>query len=115
MAMPIIFLLMAGLYLAFAVIRAPNSSFAFWVSMFPFFAPITMMVRIVSQTPPVLADRFVARYWLPDRVAIALASVENLSHRYVDVWEESFDTGSNTLGAPSLERTTGTKKSETRA
>lgn len=52
MAMPVIFLLMAGLYLAFPVIRAPNSSFAFWVSMFPFFAPITMMVRIVSQTPP---------------------------------------------------------------
>jgi ABC-2 type transport system permease protein len=52
MAMPIVFLLMAGLYLAFPVIRAPNSSFAFWVSMVPFFAPITMMVRIVSQTPP---------------------------------------------------------------
>jgi ABC-2 type transport system permease protein len=52
MAMPVVFLLMAGLYLAFPVIRAPNSSFAFWVSMFPFFAPITMMVRIVSQTPP---------------------------------------------------------------
>jgi len=53
MAMPVIFMLMAGLYLAFPVIRAPNSSFAFWVSMVPFFAPITMMVRIVSQTPPV--------------------------------------------------------------
>ena len=52
MAMPVIFLLMAGLYLAFAVVRAPNSSFAFWVSMVPFFSPITMMVRIVSQTPP---------------------------------------------------------------
>jgi ABC-2 type transport system permease protein len=52
MAMPVVFLLMAGLYMAFPVIRAPNSSFAFWVSMFPFFAPITMMVRIVSQTPP---------------------------------------------------------------
>jgi len=52
MALPVIFLLVAGLYLAFAVIRAPNSSFAFWVSMVPFFAPITMMVRIVSQTPP---------------------------------------------------------------
>jgi len=52
MAMPVVFLLMAGLYLAFPVIRAPNSSFAFWVSMFPFFSPITMMVRIVSQTPP---------------------------------------------------------------
>lgn len=52
MAMPIVFLLMAGLYMAFPVIRAPNSSFAFWVSMVPFFSPITMMVRIVSQTPP---------------------------------------------------------------
>lgn len=52
MAMPVIFLLMAGLYMAFPVIRSPNSSFAFWVSMVPFFAPITMMVRIVSQTPP---------------------------------------------------------------
>jgi ABC-2 type transport system permease protein len=52
MAMPVVFMLVAGLYLAFPVIRAPNSSFAFWVSMVPFFAPITMMVRIVSQTPP---------------------------------------------------------------
>ncbi|HEV7683552.1 MAG TPA: ABC transporter permease [Pyrinomonadaceae bacterium] len=52
MAMPIVFMLMAGLYLAFPVIRAPNSSFAFWVSMVPFFSPITMMVRIVSQQPP---------------------------------------------------------------
>ncbi len=52
MAMPVVFTLMAALYMAFPVIRAPNSSFAFWVSMFPFFAPITMMVRIVSQTPP---------------------------------------------------------------
>jgi ABC-2 type transport system permease protein len=52
MAMPVVFLLMAGLYMAFPVIRAPNSSFAFWVSMVPFFAPITMTVRIVSQTPP---------------------------------------------------------------
>ena len=52
MAMPVVFLLVAGLYLAFPVIRAPNSSLAFWVSMVPFFAPITMMVRIVSQKPP---------------------------------------------------------------
>jgi ABC-2 type transport system permease protein len=52
MAMPVVFLLMAGLYMAFPVIRAPNSSLAFWVSLVPFFSPITMMVRIVSQTPP---------------------------------------------------------------
>jgi ABC-2 type transport system permease protein len=52
MAMPVVFLLMAGLYMAFPVIRAPNSSFAFWVSLVPFFSPITMMVRIISQRPP---------------------------------------------------------------
>jgi ABC-2 type transport system permease protein len=52
LAMPVVFLLMAGLYMAFPVIRSPNSSFAFWVSMFPFFSPITMIVRIVSQQPP---------------------------------------------------------------
>lgn len=52
MAMPIVFLLMAGLYMAFPIIRSPNSSFAFWISMVPFFAPITMLVRILSQTPP---------------------------------------------------------------
>jgi ABC-2 type transport system permease protein len=51
-ALPIIFLLMIGFYLSFAVMRSPNSSFAFWVSMVPFWAPITMMVRIVSGQPP---------------------------------------------------------------
>ncbi|HEY0077288.1 MAG TPA: ABC transporter permease [Pyrinomonadaceae bacterium] len=51
-ALPIIFLLVIAFYLAFPVIRSPNSSFAFWVSMFPFFSPITMLVRIVTQTPP---------------------------------------------------------------
>src|SRR5207245_10648953 len=38
MAMPVIFLLMAGLYLALAVVRSPNSSFAFLVSIVPFFS-----------------------------------------------------------------------------
>ncbi len=52
LAMPVVFVLMAGLYMAFPVIRSPNSSFAVWVSMVPFFAPITMVVRIVSQPPP---------------------------------------------------------------
>ena len=51
--MPIILMLVIGFYLAFPVIRSPDSSFAFWVSMFPFFSPIVMLVRIVSQTPPV--------------------------------------------------------------
>lgn len=51
-ALPVIFLLMIGFYMAFPVMRSPNSSFAFWVSMFPFWSPITMMVRIVTQQPP---------------------------------------------------------------
>lgn len=53
LAMPIVLLLVFGFYLAFPVIRSPSSPLAFWVSMVPFFAPITMIIRIVSQTPPV--------------------------------------------------------------
>ncbi|HEX8722494.1 MAG TPA: ABC transporter permease [Pyrinomonadaceae bacterium] len=52
LSMPIILLLVAGFYMAFPVIRSPNSPFAFWVSLVPFFAPITMLTRIVSQQPP---------------------------------------------------------------
>jgi ABC-2 type transport system permease protein len=52
LAMPIIFMLIAGFLLVIPIIRSPNSSFAFWVSMVPFFAPITMLVRVVTQTPP---------------------------------------------------------------
>jgi len=52
LAFPVIMLLMSGIYLAFPVIRSPNSAFAFWVSMVPFFSPIAMLVRIVTETPP---------------------------------------------------------------
>jgi ABC-2 type transport system permease protein len=52
LAMPIILLLAVGFYLFLPVSSSPDSSFAFWVSMLPFFAPITMMVRITTQTPP---------------------------------------------------------------
>jgi ABC-2 type transport system permease protein len=52
LAMPIILLLVVGFYMAFPVIRSPGSPFAFWVSLIPFFAPITMLIRIVTQTPP---------------------------------------------------------------
>jgi ABC-2 type transport system permease protein len=52
LAMPIIMLLVFGFYLAFPVIRSPNSSFAVWVSLVPFFAPITMLIRIVAAEPP---------------------------------------------------------------
>jgi ABC-2 type transport system permease protein len=51
-AMPVLFILIMGFYFAFPVIRAPASPLAFWVSMFPFFSPITMLVRITTQTPP---------------------------------------------------------------
>ncbi|MCA1558183.1 MAG: ABC transporter permease, partial [Acidobacteria bacterium] len=51
-ALPVIFLLMIGFYLSFAVMRSPNSSFSFWVSIIPFWTPITMMVRIATGQPP---------------------------------------------------------------
>lgn len=52
LAMPIVLVLVVAFYLFLPVSRSPDSSFAFWVSMLPFFAPITMMVRIATQTPP---------------------------------------------------------------
>lgn len=52
LAMPVLFMLIIGFYLSFNIIRSPASPLAFWVSMIPFFSPITMLVRIVSQTPP---------------------------------------------------------------
>jgi ABC-2 type transport system permease protein len=52
LALPVVFMLVAGLYLSFNIIRSPNSSLAFWASMFPLFSPITMLVRIVAETPP---------------------------------------------------------------
>jgi ABC-2 type transport system permease protein len=47
-----VIILVIGFYLSFAVIRDPNSPLAFWVSISPFLAPITMPVRIVAETPP---------------------------------------------------------------
>ena len=51
-AFPPILLLLIGLYFCFAVVRDPNSTLAFWVSIAPFFAPIVMPVRILSELPP---------------------------------------------------------------
>ena len=47
-----VFTLVIGFYMSFTVIRDPNSSLAFWVSIAPFLAPITMPVRILAETPP---------------------------------------------------------------
>ncbi len=63
-AFPPIMLLLVGLYFCFAVVRDPNSTLAFWVSIAPFFAPIVMPVRILSEMPP---------FW-----QIALAIILNL-------------------------------------
>ncbi len=51
-AFPPIMLMLVGFYFSFAVVRDPDSSLSFWVSIAPFFAPITMPVRILSHTPP---------------------------------------------------------------
>ena len=52
LALPVVLMLVAGFLLSFNIIRSPNSQFAFWASLFPFFAPITMLVRIVTEMPP---------------------------------------------------------------
>ena len=51
-AFPPIMILLIGFYFSFAVVRDPNSTLSFWVSIAPFFAPITMPVRILAETPP---------------------------------------------------------------
>lgn len=51
-AFPPIMIMLIGFYFSFAVIRDPNSRLSFWVSISPFFAPITMPVRILAETPP---------------------------------------------------------------
>ena len=50
-AFPPIMILLIGFYFSFAVVRDPNSSLSFWVSIAPFFAPITMPVRIMAEMP----------------------------------------------------------------
>lgn len=77
LALPVVLMLVAGFYLSFNIIRSPNSSLAFWASMFPFFAPITMLVRIVTETPPLWqillslgigVATIVALVWLASRI-----------------------------------------------
>lgn len=53
LSIPVVLLLVIGFYMAFPVIKNPDSTFSFWVSMVPFFSPITMLVRISTQMPPV--------------------------------------------------------------
>lgn len=48
----LIFPLIIAFYLVFPVLRSPDSTLAFWASLFPFTSPVVMLVRIVTQTPP---------------------------------------------------------------
>lgn len=77
LALPVVLMLVAGFYLSFSIMRNPNSSLAFWASMFPFFAPITMLARIVTETPPLWqialslaigVTTAVALIWLASRI-----------------------------------------------
>jgi len=51
-AFPPVMIMLVAFYFCFAVIRDPNSSLSFWVTIAPFMAPITMPVRILAETPP---------------------------------------------------------------
>ncbi|MGD9628423.1 MAG: ABC transporter permease [Pyrinomonadaceae bacterium] len=51
-AFPPIMIMLAAFYFCFAVIRDPNSTVSFWVTLAPFLAPITMPVRILAEMPP---------------------------------------------------------------
>lgn len=51
-AFPPVMIMLMAFYFCFAVIRDPNSSLSFWVTIAPFMAPITMPVRILAETPP---------------------------------------------------------------
>ncbi|HEX8248843.1 MAG TPA: ABC transporter permease, partial [Pyrinomonadaceae bacterium] len=44
---------LVSFYCIFPIVRDPNSPFAFWISVAPFLATITMPVRITIETPPV--------------------------------------------------------------
>ena len=72
LAMPIILILVISFYLFWPVSRSPDSPFSFWVSMIPFSAPVAMLVRIVTQTPP---------FW-----QIALSLVIGFSSVLVIMW-----------------------------
>jgi len=71
-AFPPVMILLIGFYFSIAVMRDPNSTLSFWVSIMPFFAPITMPVRILAETPP---------FW-----QIALAIFVNLAAIAALVW-----------------------------
>ncbi len=71
----IIVILMVGLYSVFPIVRDPNSTFSVIVSLLPFISPITMPIRIFTETPP---------FW-----QIGLAIIVNLATITAMVWVTS--------------------------
>jgi ABC-2 type transport system permease protein len=51
-AFPPMMIMLIGFYFSFAVVKDPNSTLSFWVSISPFFAPLTMPIRILAEMPP---------------------------------------------------------------
>ena len=70
-----VMLMLAGFYFSFAVIRDPNSSLSIWASIAPFIAPMTMPIRILSESPP---------FW-----QIALSILVNLTAIISLIWVAS--------------------------
>ncbi|HTS55084.1 MAG TPA: ABC transporter permease, partial [Burkholderiales bacterium] len=52
MQWPAMIPIILAVFLMNAVIQHPNSPLAFWLSIFPFFAPILMLVRVLIEQPP---------------------------------------------------------------
>ena len=52
MQWPAILPILLAFVLMAPVLQHPNAPFAFWLSMFPFFAPILMLVRVLVEQPP---------------------------------------------------------------
>ncbi|MFQ5604442.1 MAG: ABC transporter permease [bacterium] len=49
--MPLIFLVIIGYFIMFTVIKNPDTTMAFWVSLVPFFTPMVMFARIAVSDP----------------------------------------------------------------
>ncbi len=51
LTLPITLPVILSLYIAMSILRSPNSSLAFWASIFPFFSPIVMPARLAFDPP----------------------------------------------------------------
>jgi len=58
--MPIIFLIMIGYFIMFAVAKNPETSQAFWASLIPLFTPMVMFARIAVSDPILPSGTFLS-------------------------------------------------------